>query len=60
MKEGPIKKEQVQKILKDAITLMSKYIYSLHININIIIFIAKEPNTVKVGEPIVIVGDLHG
>lgn len=43
LKEGPMKKEQVVKILKDGIALLSK-----------------EPNLVKIGEPIVIVGDLHG
>ena len=43
LREGPLKKDQVVKILKDSTSLFSK-----------------EPNCVKVGEPIVIVGDLHG
>ncbi len=56
MKEGPLKKEQVTRILKDGINLMSKALLFVLIYVRI----AKEANTVKVGEPIVIVGDLHG
>lgn len=43
LREGPLEKKQVVKILKDGINMLSK-----------------EPNLVKIGEPIVIVGDLHG
>ena len=56
MKEGPLKKELVTKIIRDGIALLSK-------NFSIIILnpiLGKEPNLVKIGEPIVIVGDLHG
>ena len=53
VKEGQLTKEQVIKLLQDSIKLLSK-IESIDTCTE------KEPNCVKLGEPIVIVGDLHG
>ncbi len=57
-REGPIKKELVIRLLRDAISLLSKYYWKPFISC--IFCLGKEPNLVKIGEPIVIVGDLHG
>lgn len=52
MKEGIIPKAVLLKLLKDSINIFSKW----HIEQ----FLEKEANMVKIEEPIVIVGDLHG
>jgi serine/threonine-protein phosphatase 2B catalytic subunit len=52
MKEGIIPKPVLLKLLKDSINIFSKW----HIEQ----FLEKEANMVKIEEPIVIVGDLHG
>ena len=54
LKEGHLSKEQVVRITRSAIDIMSKLLDEY------IVCIEKEPNLCKVGEPIVIVGDLHG
>lgn len=43
VKEGPLRKDQIIKILKLGIDILKK-----------------EPNLVKIQEPVVVVGDIHG
>lgn len=52
LKEGIVPKAIMIKLLKDSIAVFSKHF--------LLISLEKEPNMVKIGEPIVIVGDLHG
>jgi serine/threonine-protein phosphatase 2B catalytic subunit len=53
LKEGNIPKNVFLKLIKDSINCFSKF----HL-FNFLL--EKEANMVKIGEPIVIVGDLHG
>ena len=52
-REGTLSKAQVSRILQDSMTVMCK----AFLNITLI---AKEPNMVRVPEPVVVVGDVHG
>jgi serine/threonine-protein phosphatase 2B catalytic subunit len=65
LKEGPMRKDQVSKLLRDGIALMGKlseaFIFTgSRINFKCLCALGKESNLVRIGEPIVIVGDLHG
>jgi len=51
-----MRKDQVTRLLKEGIALLSIF----HRSFNNYCKLGKEPNLVKIGEPIVIVGDLHG
>ena len=53
LKEGPIKKAQITKLLRDGINLFSKHPHFQYL-------LEKEPNLIRIPEPIVIVGDIHG
>ena len=53
-RSGKLSKKQVHKIVTEATKVFSKK------TCEIILFKAKEPNMVKVPEPAVVVGDVHG
>ena len=53
LKEGHLKKDLVVMLARQSIEIMSKLDYWF-------IYLEKEPNLCKIGEPIVIVGDIHG
>lgn len=60
LREGPIDKEHLVELIKELTGIMSKsfqiksflfYDYSI---------LEKEPNVIRMKEPVIIVGDIHG
>lgn len=55
VREGHINKPEVLDILKEV-----RYIFGMFYFILLFIFIESEPNLVRIKDPVIIVGDIHG
>ena len=59
LREGPIEKEHLSEIIREVTQFLSKLILIYKLT-PIFFVLEKEPNVIRMKEPVIIVGDIHG